>query len=70
MLTSAKCSNDKLGSKIDRIHKKATKILAIKLFLNIRSTILIARKVSDRISSKNKRDAVAIFTASFTSKLS
>ena len=72
MLTYAKCSNNKLNfaTKIDRIRKKPTKILAISFVRNIWSTSLILRKVSDRISRKNKRDTLVILTASFASKSS
>ena len=44
-------------------------MLAIKFVRNMRSTILIMEKVSDRISSKDKRNALAILAASIPSKL-
>ena len=46
VLTQKQFSNYKLnfGTKLDRIRKNATKILAIKFVLNMRSTILIPRK--------------------------
>ena len=47
---------------------KADKNINIKFVWNIRSTILIMEKVSDRISSKDKRNTRAILAASVPSK--
>lgn len=46
------------------------KILAFTFVLNIRATILIVTKVSDRISGKCKRDALVALMALFASKSS
>ena len=56
------------GTKIDPIHEKPMKILAIEFVLTTTSTMLLLGKVSDRMKSKNKCDNLAILTASFTSK--